>query len=67
MDDGMGPLIIKRAWSPAHGRPAWQIAWTTEQLRRIGQAVEAGDETFLATVEAAIRQALHEALTPQKG
>ena len=67
MDDGMGPLIIKRTWRTANGRQAWQIAWTTEQLRRIGQAVEEGDETFLAAVEEAIRQALHEALTPQKG
>jgi hypothetical protein len=43
------------------------IAWTTEQLRRIGQASQEGDEAFLATLEEAIRRALAAALTPQRG
>jgi hypothetical protein len=67
MDEGMGPLIIKRTWSPADGQQVCQIAWTTAQLQRIEQAIEDGDEAFLTTVEEAIRQALNTVLTPQRG
>jgi hypothetical protein len=67
MDERMGPLITKRAWSAAEGRHICQIAWTTEQLRRIGQAVEEGDEAFLAIIEEAMCRVLDAALTPQKG
>jgi hypothetical protein len=38
-----------------------------EQLQRIEQAIEAGDQAFLATVEEAMRRALGAALTPQMG
>jgi hypothetical protein len=67
MDERMGPLITKRAWSAAEGRHICQIVWTTEQLRRIGQAVEEGDEAFLAIIEEAMCRVLDAALTPQKG
>jgi hypothetical protein len=67
MDEGMGPLIIERAWHAGDGRHVCQIAWTTDQLRRIGQAVEEGDEAFLATVEEAVLLALKAVMTPQKG
>jgi hypothetical protein len=67
MDEGMRPLIIKRAWSAADRQHVCQIAWTVEQLQRIEQAIEDGDETFLATVEEAIRRALDTALAPQRG
>jgi hypothetical protein len=67
MDELMGPLIVKRAWSVADRQHVCQIAWTAEQLQRIEQAIEDGDETFLATVEEAIRRALDTALTPKGG
>jgi hypothetical protein len=66
MDDTMGVLIIERVWNAADGRQVCRILWTTEQLRRIGQAVQEGDQAFLATVEEAMREALEEALTPQR-
>jgi hypothetical protein len=67
MDEWVGPLIIKRTWSAAHGRHVCQIAWTTEQLLRIERAIEEGDEAFLTTVEEAMRQALDTALTSPRG
>ena len=67
MDDTMGVLIIERIWNAADGRQTCRILWTTAQLRRIGQAVEEGDQAFLATVEEAMREALERVLTPQGG
>ena len=67
MNDTVGALIIERAWNAADGRQACRILWTTEQLRRIGQAVREGDEAFLAMIEQAMRRALEAALTPQRG
>ncbi|MGH8067508.1 MAG: hypothetical protein ACRERE_20190 [Candidatus Entotheonellia bacterium] len=67
MDDTIGPLIIERAWNAADRRQACRIRWTTEQLRRIGQAVREGDQAFLAMIEQAMRRALEAALTPQRG
>jgi hypothetical protein len=67
MDDPVGPLIMERVWNAADSQPAYRIRWTTEQLRRIGQAVKEGDEAFLATLEQAMRRALKAALTPQRG
>jgi hypothetical protein len=67
MDDAIGPLSIKRAWSVEDGQQVWRITWTTEQLQRIAQAIEEGDQAFLATVEEAMHRALGTALTPQKG
>jgi hypothetical protein len=67
MDDTMGPLVIERVWNATAGRPECRVVWTTEQLRRIGQAVKMGDQAFLAAVEQAMRQALDAALTPQTG
>jgi hypothetical protein len=65
MDEGMGPLSIKYEWSATDGQYICQIAWTTEQLQQIEQAIEEGDKVFLATVEEAIRQALDTVLRPQ--
>lgn len=67
MNDTIGPLIIERVWNAADRQQACRIRWTTEQLRRIGQAVREGDEAFLATIEQAMRRALEAALTPQRG
>jgi hypothetical protein len=67
MDDTMGGLIIERVWKAADGRQVCRILRTTPQLRRIGQAVQEGDQAFLATVEEAMRDALEGALTPQSG
>jgi hypothetical protein len=67
MDDGMGAVIIERAWNDADGRQVCRIRWTMEQLRRIGQAVREDDQTFLAKIEQAMRRALEAALTPQRG
>jgi hypothetical protein len=67
MDDTIGLLNIERTWSAEDGQQVWQIAWTTDQLQRIEQAIEEGDQAFLATVEDAMRQALGVALTPQEG
>jgi hypothetical protein len=67
MDDPVGPLIIERVWKATDRQPAYQIHWTTAQLRRIGQAVREGDQAFLATIEQAMRRALEAALTPQRG
>jgi hypothetical protein len=66
MDDAIGLLHITRAWSVEDGQQVWRITWTTEQLQRIEQAIEEGDQPFLATVEEAMRRALGTALTPQK-
>jgi hypothetical protein len=67
MDDTIGVLIIERVWNAVDGRQACRIRWTTAQLKRIGQAVQEGDQAFLTNVEDAMRKALEEALTPQKG
>jgi hypothetical protein len=67
MDDTMGALIIARVWNAANKQPTYRICWTTEQLRRIGQAVKEDDAVFLATIEQAMRQALETALTPARG
>jgi hypothetical protein len=64
MAEGIGQFMIKRAWSHVNGQASCQIAWTTEQLLRIEQAIEEGDDAFLATVEEAVRRALRAALTP---
>jgi hypothetical protein len=64
MAEGIGQFTIQRAWSNINGQASCQIAWTTEQLLRIEQAIEEGDDAFLATVEEAVRRALHAALTP---
>jgi hypothetical protein len=67
MNDAIGTLIIERVWNAADRRQGYQIRWTTAQLRRIGQAVQEGDQAFLATVEEAMCDALEGALTPQSG
>lgn len=67
MDKPIGSVRVERAWSAVDGRHSYRIAWTTEQLRRIGQASQEGDQAFLATLEEAIRRALAAALTPQRG
>jgi hypothetical protein len=67
MDDTIGPLIIERVWSTVDRRQEWRIRWTTEQLRRVGQAVREGDQPFLDMIEQAIRRALEAALIPQRG
>ena len=67
MEEGMDPLIIKHVWSATDGQSTCQIAWTTEQLLRIEQAVKAGDDAFLAIVEEAMRRALDAALTRPQG
>ena len=67
MDDPIGPLSIERVWPAVDGRQACRILWTTAQLRRIGQAVQEGDQAFLDTVEEAMREALERVLTPQRG
>jgi len=67
MDDTIGALVIERVWNAADGRQACRILWTTAQLKRIGQAVQEGDQAFLATVEEAVRKALEGVLTPQVG
>jgi Na+/H+-translocating membrane pyrophosphatase len=67
MDDAIGLLSITRAWSVEDGQQVWRITWTTEQLQRIAQAIEEGDQAFLATVEEAMRRALGMTLTPPKG
>jgi hypothetical protein len=67
MDDAIGPFIIERVWNAADGQHGCRIAWTTEQLRRIGQAIQDDDQTFLAAIETALRRALEAALAPQTG
>jgi hypothetical protein len=67
MDDTMGPVSIERAWNAVDGWQVCRIVWTTEPLRQIGPAIEAGDQAFLATLEQAVRQALETTLTPQTG
>lgn len=67
MDGRMGPLRVQHGWNSISGQQVYQIAWTNEQLQQIEQAIEEGDETFLATVEASIRQALAAALMPHTG
>jgi hypothetical protein len=67
MDDTMGVISIERVWNAADGRQAYRILWTTAQLRCNGQAVQEGDQAFLATVEEAVRKALEGARTPQGG
>jgi hypothetical protein len=67
MDDAIGPFIIERVWNAADGQHACRIAWTTEQLRRIGQAIQDNDQTYLAAIETAMRRALEAALAPQRG
>jgi len=66
MHEDMGPLSITQGWNPTDGQYIYQIAWTTEQLQQIEQAIEEGDQGFLATVEEAIRQALDTVLTPRR-
>jgi hypothetical protein len=67
MNKAMGPLVIERAWNAADGRESYQIAWTVEQLRRIGQAIEEGDRALLTMIEEAMRQALEAALNNATG
>jgi hypothetical protein len=67
MNETMGPLIIERVWNAVDGRHEYRIAWTTEQLRRIGQAAQEGDQAFLDRLERAVRRALAVALTPRRG
>ena len=67
MNTAVGPLVIERVPDATDGRVSYRIGWTPAQLRRIAQAVEAGDQGFLAMMEAAMRQALGAVLTPQKG
>jgi len=67
MDDTIGPFIIERVWNAADGQHACQIAWTPEQLRRIGQAIQDDDQTYLTAIETALRRALEAALAPQRG
>jgi len=50
MEEAVGPLLIERTWSAVDGRHSYRIAWTAEQLQRIGQAIEQGDEAFLAEI-----------------
>lgn len=65
MDGRMGALRIQYAGNAVGGQIEYQIAWTHEQLQQIEQALEEGDEAFLATVEAAIRLALDTVLKPR--
>jgi len=67
MEETIGPFIIERVWNAADGGQVCRIVWTAEQLQRIGQAVEEGDQAFLAEIEQVMRRALDIALTPQKG
>jgi hypothetical protein len=67
MDDAIGPFMIERVWDTADKRQVCRIAWTTEQLRRIGQAMQEDDQTFLTATEQALRRALETALSPQRG
>jgi hypothetical protein len=67
MDDAIGPLLIERVWDAADKRQVFRIAWTTEQLRQIGQAIRDDDQRFLAAVDTALRRALEMALAPQNG
>jgi hypothetical protein len=67
MDDAMGPLIIERVWDAASERQVFRVAWTTEQLRQIGQAIREDDQTFLTAIETALRRAFAAALSPQRG
>ena len=67
MDDAMGPLIIERVWDAASERQVFRVAWTTEQLRQIGQAMREDDQTFLTAIETALRRAFETALSPQRG
>lgn len=62
MDEAIGPVDIKRTWSAMDGRYSYRIAWTAEQLRRIGQAIEQGEEAYLEQLEQAIRWALNQAI-----
>jgi hypothetical protein len=43
------------------------MAWTTEQLRQIGQAIREDDQTFLTAIETALGWAFEMALSPQGG
>lgn len=67
MDDAMGPFIIERVWDAADEQYVFRIAWTTEQLRQIGQAIRENDQTLLTAIETAVRQAFEAALSPQRG
>jgi hypothetical protein len=65
MHEGIGSLTIKHERRVTDGQHVCEIARTTEQLQQIAQAIDEGDEAFLATVEGAILRALDEALIPQ--
>jgi hypothetical protein len=67
MNDAIGPLIIERVWDTVDKRRVCRIAWTTEQLRRIGQAIREDDQTFLTAIEQTLRRALETTLAPQRG
>lgn len=67
MDDKIGPFMIERVWDAVGERQVFRIAWTTEQLRQIGQAIREDDHTFLTAVETAVRRAFETALSPQRG
>jgi hypothetical protein len=67
MDEAIGPLIIERVWDTADQRQVFRVAWTAEQLRQIGQAIQEDDQTFLTAIEQTLRRALETALSPQRG
>jgi hypothetical protein len=67
MDDAIGPLIIERVWDAADNQHVFRIAWTTEQLRQIGQAIREDDWAFFTALETALRRAFETALSPQRG
>jgi hypothetical protein len=67
MDDAIGPVMIERVWDAAAEQPVFRIAWTTEQLQQIGQALREGDQTRLRAIETAVRHAFEAALSPQRG
>lgn len=65
MDEAIGPVDITRTWSAMDGRYSYRITWTAEQLRRIGQAIEQGEEAYLKRLEQVIRWALNQAIAHQ--
>jgi hypothetical protein len=67
MDDMIGPFMIERVWDTTDGQQVFRVAWTSEQLRRIGQAIREDDQTFLRAIETAVRRAFEAALPLPEG
>jgi hypothetical protein len=58
---------VTKCGTPAVGLAVFWMAWTTEQLRQIGQAIREDDQTFLTAIETALGWAFEMALSPQGG